>query len=386
MKKYQLLLISLVAITKAGLLLLLIASFQMNHPTTSKLTSEKQASANLDLPETLPDAQEISVSQPQGRDTIELGQVAWLRDYAAAVQLARKEGKPIFILFQEVPGCLNCQRFGREVMSNPLIVDVIEQEFVPLCIFNNKSGADAATLRKFKEPAWNNPVVRIINPQGQDIVKRMAQFHPQEIVNGIKEALALSNHETPEYFTLLHQQINAQYGQTEEAVFPMYCFWSGELKLGQVEGVYNTTPGFMNGREVVKVAFDKEKISFRELVQKAKSIEAIEGAYVQGEQQRSQAEEVLGKQAVRSRGDFRTDREPKYYMSHTLYKHIPMLPTQRIQVNRAIYQQRDPRAYLSPSQIELYQTIKTKKIRLPDYSLSEDIVDDWEAVTQKVKG
>lgn len=37
-------------------------------------------------------------------DQIELGTVEWLRDYPAAQQQARESGKPILILFQEVPG------------------------------------------------------------------------------------------------------------------------------------------------------------------------------------------------------------------------------------------------------------------------------------------
>ena len=35
---------------------------------------------------------------------VELGKVAWLRDYDQAVQQAKQENKPILILFQEVPG------------------------------------------------------------------------------------------------------------------------------------------------------------------------------------------------------------------------------------------------------------------------------------------
>lgn len=34
----------------------------------------------------------------------ELGRVPFLRDYAAAVEQAKKEKKPLFVLFDEVPG------------------------------------------------------------------------------------------------------------------------------------------------------------------------------------------------------------------------------------------------------------------------------------------
>ena len=34
----------------------------------------------------------------------ELGRVAWLRSYAKASERATREQKPLFVLFQEVPG------------------------------------------------------------------------------------------------------------------------------------------------------------------------------------------------------------------------------------------------------------------------------------------
>ena len=34
----------------------------------------------------------------------EFGRVPFLRDYAAAVEKAKKEKKPLFVLFDEVPG------------------------------------------------------------------------------------------------------------------------------------------------------------------------------------------------------------------------------------------------------------------------------------------
>lgn len=39
-----------------------------------------------------------------GPDAVEWGRVDWLRDYDEAVRVARESGKPIFLLFQEVPG------------------------------------------------------------------------------------------------------------------------------------------------------------------------------------------------------------------------------------------------------------------------------------------
>jgi hypothetical protein len=35
---------------------------------------------------------------------VELGKVAWLRDLDEGLKIAAREDKPVFILFQEVPG------------------------------------------------------------------------------------------------------------------------------------------------------------------------------------------------------------------------------------------------------------------------------------------
>ena len=62
---------------------------------------------------------------------IEAGKVNWGRDLDAALASSQQTGKPLFALFQEIPGCAGCQQFGRDVLSNPLLVEAIESEFTP---------------------------------------------------------------------------------------------------------------------------------------------------------------------------------------------------------------------------------------------------------------
>ena len=57
---------------------------------------------------------------------IELGTVNWLRDFDQAIAESQKQQKPVFILFQEVPGCATCQNYGSNVLSHPLIAEAIE--------------------------------------------------------------------------------------------------------------------------------------------------------------------------------------------------------------------------------------------------------------------
>ncbi|MEN8812196.1 MAG: thioredoxin family protein [Candidatus Arcticimaribacter sp.] len=104
----------------------------------------------------------------------ELGKVSWYRDFDQALALSRKQNKPIFVLFQEVPGCLTCRNYGKGVLSNAVIVKTIEEHFIPLAIFNNKRGKDNAVLKQYGEPSWNNPVVRIIDAKGENLIRRIA--------------------------------------------------------------------------------------------------------------------------------------------------------------------------------------------------------------------
>ncbi len=72
-------------------------------------------------------------------------------DLDAAVKESASTGRPVFIQFQEVPGCATCKGFGRAVLSHPLLVEAIESEFVPIAIHNNRPGRDADVLQRLSE-------------------------------------------------------------------------------------------------------------------------------------------------------------------------------------------------------------------------------------------
>ena len=62
---------------------------------------------------------------------VELGNVHWLRSYDDAQLKSKTEGKPILILFQEIPGCQTCRSYGSDVLTHPLLVEAIETYFIP---------------------------------------------------------------------------------------------------------------------------------------------------------------------------------------------------------------------------------------------------------------
>ncbi|HMR87631.1 MAG TPA: VPGUxxT family thioredoxin-like (seleno)protein, type 2 [Saprospiraceae bacterium] len=278
---------------------------------------------------------------------VELGKVRWLRDYDEALQQSKEKNLPIFILFQEVPGCANCTKFGNSIISHPLIVEAIETCFVPLCIYNNKGGKDKVILEKFNEPSWNNPVVRIINHQEKDIVKRQADFRNiSKTVATIINALQSSGKEVDEYLQLLLQETSAiAENKTDEVYFSMYCFWTGEREIAALDGVLATEAGFMHGKEVVKVTYDKDRTSIDVLADKAKNKGCADQIYA--------PVNTNTKLNVLPLAKYKKDHEDKYYLLKSPYKSIPMTELQKTKVNRAIAKGQDASLYLSPRQLAI---------------------------------
>ncbi|MBK7940222.1 MAG: thioredoxin family protein [Lewinellaceae bacterium] len=268
----------------------------------------------------------------------ELGKVNWLRDLAAGKAEAEKSGKPLLILFQEVPGCSNCTRYGNNTLSHPLIVEAIETYFVPVCIYNNQGGKDGEALKKFEEPAWNNPVVRIVRADYSDVVLRMPNFNSScQLVTGMRNALDLTGAVVPRYLELLEEELAAREAGLETATFTMYCFWSGEGTFGVIAGVVETEPGFQDGREVVRVQFNPSVVK-RENLEKMTQPKGIQVC-------------------ARNEG-FRIDQEPKYYLSQTDYKFVPMNSLQACRANSLIGKELSPDDLLSPRQLDLLKKIR----------------------------
>ena len=159
----------------------------------------------------------------------ELGKVSWYRDYDAAVKISEETDKPILILFQEVPGCATCRNYGHNVLSHPLMTEAIENEFVPLAIFNNKRGKDLEILKKYDEPTWNNPVVRIVNHKGKNIVQRVARdYSAKGLYAAMSKAITTYGNDIPEYMKILGTELStsSRSSNIKETHFKMYCFWT----------------------------------------------------------------------------------------------------------------------------------------------------------------
>ncbi len=297
--------------------------------------------------------------QRKSDNPVELGHVNWLRNFDEAKAKALKKNKPILVFFQEVPGCSTASGYGKRVMTHPLIIEAVETLLVPVAIYNNVGGHDREVLNSFKEPTWNNPVVRIITPDGKQLSPRLkGDYTRLGLVNSMVTALKNNNDPVPKYLEILQMELSADSSKRDTAVFSMYCFWTGEAGLGNIDGVISTKPGFMGGREVVSVEYTKDLISYGELVSTARKKNVSNTVFVKNSSERNTASEILGSRSVLDAGTFRSDSEPKYYMSRTVYRYVPMMHLQASLVNSAIGNRTSPDKYLSPRQIKILSLVK----------------------------
>ena len=337
------------------------------------ITKEDKASNNTNSSITLAELQDIKDAP------VELGQVDWIRNFDEAAARANQQNKPLLVLFQEVPGCSTSSGYGNNVLSHPLIVEAIETLFVGVAIYNNHKGEDERVLNSFGEPSWNNPVVRIMTPERKELTSRLSgDYTKPGLVRAMITALENNNKTVPPYLSLLAQELNVNNGRSERAVFAMHCFWVGEGKLANVNGVISTRPGFMGGREVVELEYNPDIISYGDLVKKARSQNVARHIFTENSEQSSIAKEIVRDSSVSTKSTFRADSRPKYYISGTSYKYVPMISTQIARVNAAIGALQSPNIFLSPRQLELYQYIENHQdLNWPNLVSSSDFNASW---------
>jgi hypothetical protein len=282
----------------------------------------------------------------------ELGRVRWGRDLDAALAESRASGRPVALLFDEVPGCATCVGFGESVLSHELIVEALETEFVPLFVHNNKAGESAEILARFGEPAWNNPVVRFVDASGRDVIARRDGIYSAPLLaSRMANALHAAGRETPRYLALVAQEVGAASAAT--ATFAMHCFWAGEACLGAIDGVTATRAGFLDSREIVEVTFDPERLAYDTLLREAAATRCADLVFAHDEGQAASARHVFGERMRRT--DAHAADAPaadqKYHLAHSELARLDLTPIQEARINAALSRGDDVREWLSPRQI-----------------------------------
>ena len=293
-------------------------------------------------------AAQLSEDQPRAANPVEVGSVAWGRDVDAALERGAATGKPVFVLFQEVPGCAGCQDFGKTVLTEPLLVEAIEDEFVPVLVRNNAPGKDRETLERFKEPAWNYQVVRFLDGQGRDLIPRKDRvWTAGALAARMVQTLEAAERPVPRYLAAFAQQ-RRETGH-ETAAFAQHCFWVGEAMLGRIDGVITTEAGWFEGREVTRVVFDPDQVSLEELATRAQRSGCADKVYARGNPELEGFEVgVLG----RGYSTARASDQKRQLKSWDAVREVPdLLPVQLTKLNALAPSSRaEAVAWLSPRQ------------------------------------
>lgn len=297
----------------------------------------------------------------------ELGQVEWGRDFDAVLATARTTHKPVFVLFQEVPGCQTCVSFGQQVLSNPLLVEAIETEFVPLLVYNNRPGKDADLLQQYAEPSWNNPVVRFLNADGRDLIPRQdGLWTPYAI--GVRMITVLEHFDKPVPAYLRQAVDELRPHVVRQAIFSMYCFWSGEACLGQIPGLLGSRVGFVDGHEVVEVQYDPNELPYATLLHEAHKRDCADSVFTQDTEEEQIARSIFGSRVQRSQSAFRLapNSDQKHALQRTRLRSVDLTPRQALLTNTAVAAGASPVSLLSPRQQTQAGFVKTADTRKGD--------------------
>jgi hypothetical protein len=122
---------------------------------------------------------------------------------------------------------------------------------------------------------------------------------------------------------------------TERVAFAQYCFWTGEMQLGQIEGVVRTEAGYFQGREVTLVDYDPGRVPFEQLVQQAKQAGVADRVHLPAGSTHAGISVAGVTIGVPLDGSYRTApaSDQKKQLEGTPYAHLKLTPEQATKVN-----------------------------------------------------
>ncbi len=139
---------------------------------------------------------------------------------------------------------------------------------------------------------------------------------------------------------------------TKRVAFAQSCFWTGEMKLGQIEGVMRTEAGFFKGREVTLVEYAPEQVSLEDLARRASQAGVADRIHLDAETQPPPAGVSNGAPLDKSYRPAPSDDQKKQ-IEGTPFSRLRLTPEQATKVNA--FAREDPvkaLQWLTPAQRE----------------------------------
>jgi len=139
---------------------------------------------------------------------------------------------------------------------------------------------------------------------------------------------------------------------TKRVAFAQSCFWTGEMKLGQIEGVVRTEAGFIGGREVTLVEYAPDRIQLDDLARQALQAGVADRVHLESAPPRPLAGVSNGAPLDRSYRPAPTSDQKKQ-IEGTPFSRLELSPEQATKVNAFVRADSGKAlGYLTPPQRE----------------------------------
>ncbi len=242
------------------------------------------------------------------------------------------------------------------MLAQPRVVEILENDFIPVAIYNNAGGYDKKILNQFNEPSWNYQVMRFLDADLKDIIPRKDKVWD---VRGTlsRMAKALEVRKKSSEGSAKKSGPASQTVANKVAVFAMYCFWTGEAKLGSLDGVSETEAGFYDGREVVVVKYNDQEIDLLTLVAEAEKFDCASAVYLPDADDRKLVKDKTRLRTVRN-FDFssgyrrapESDQKRQLSRAKSMLRKLDLTPAQWTKLNSRGVSGASVKEILTPSQ------------------------------------
>ena len=384
-------------------------------------------------------SQLLKASLPHPNEDVEFGGVAFKFDgkdkSGVILKASKKLNLPILCVFTSRLGSNSTKNemtmtFANSVLSHPLVIETMEDLFVPvrfcwdLC---GKRGEHAATFQKLFldakdgnekiKNAFENddkyPFVAVLDSQGTIITSlggKSCECKESSSSNGRKlctttpsvgqvsiamiESL-LSFHRNilnpvPRYLKHLEREERAVDSRsTARAFVAMQDSWTGEAEFAQCVGVIGSKAAWFCERELLVILYDSKIISYSEIVRFAIARGRASTIYYKND---AELEEARKQVAMRNDANTKVEitrltgslggsirvETANYFLTKSKFRIVPTTDYQRCRINHAISQEDEDEAIslLSPRQVEILNHFAPSESQRPQV-VTLDIYDGW---------
>ncbi|MCX7765097.1 MAG: thioredoxin family protein, partial [Candidatus Sumerlaeia bacterium] len=122
------------------------------------------------------------------------GQVNWQTDLQQTLALAKSQQKPALLYFY-TPFAEDCKRFEQETLSNPQVVNLLNQNFICLRV---NAQQDQKVMMQYG--LYRVPTVVVLEPSGREVMRLITYYPPDKLISSLTQFItnmSLQRQETP---------------------------------------------------------------------------------------------------------------------------------------------------------------------------------------------